>query len=295
MAKKDFFLTIDTETTQDGKVADFGAVISDRKGRIYAQCAVLVNGIFTDMDNHPLFHAGDVDPLWGAKTLPARYARYNDMVAGGQRMLASVAAINVWLTKAFYEYNPYLTAYNLAFDLGKCQNTGIDLSMFADKQFCLWHASVTKWAATKKYKQFILDTVSFNKPTDHGNMSYKTNAEVMARFVLDNPLLEDEPHTAIEDVLYYELPILTRLVQTSKKKQWLNPTTFNWRDFQVKDHFIAKQVDNGGAIPHNVYKSKGNAKMADKILTILIILAAIFGKDSEDDCNISTRVYKLGA
>ena len=239
--KKDYFLTIDTETTQDGKVADFAAVISDRKGKVYATCAVLVNGIFTDMENHPLFHIfGDAGDIWSKAGLPARYNRYNAMVEGGQRMVASVSAINVWLTKALLEYKPYLTAYNLAFDLDKCANTGIDLTGFADRQFCLWHSAATKWASTKSYRVFIAENHCFNKPTKLGNMSYQTNAEVMARFVLGNPELEDEPHTALEDVLYYELPILNRLVQTSKKKEWLNPTPFNWRKFQVKDHFTAK-------------------------------------------------------
>lgn len=240
MAKKDFFLIVDTETTQDGMVADFGAVICDRKGKVYAQCAVLVNGIFTDQENHPLFYtSGDSSALWAKAGLPARYDRYNGMVASGARMLASVAAINIWLAKAFAEYNPYLTAYNIAFDLDKCGNTGIILTDFASQKFCLWHSAVTKWALTKKYRNFIADTHSFNNPTKHGNMSYKTNAEVMTRFVMDNPLLEDEPHTALEDVLYYEMPILVKLVNSTKKENWLNPEPFNWRKLQVKDHFRA--------------------------------------------------------
>jgi hypothetical protein len=238
MAKKDYFLTIDTETTQDGKVADFAAVISDRKGKIYTQCAVMVNGVFTDQENHPLFHIyGDAGDIWSKAGLPARYDRYNTMVANGSRMIASVPAINRWLLKAQMEYNPYLTAYNLAFDLDKCQNTGIDLTSFADRQFCLWHAASTKWASSKAYLRFILSTHSFNNPTKMGNMSFKTNAEVMARFVLGNAELPDEPHTALEDILYYELPILNRLVQVSKRKEWLTPTPFNWRSVQVKDHF----------------------------------------------------------
>ena len=238
MAKREYFLTIDTETTQDGKVADFAAVISDRKGEVYAQCAVLVNGVFTDSENHPLFCTpGKEDTVFSKASLARRYNVYNDMVSGGMRMVASVAAINVWLAKANAKYNPYLTAYNLAFDTDKCANTGIDLSDFASRRFCLWHAAVAKWASTSAYKRFILDTHSFNPPTAHGNMSYKTNAEVMARFVLGNPDLEDEPHTALEDVLYYELPILNRLLAVSKKKEWLNPGSFNWRNVQVRDHF----------------------------------------------------------
>jgi hypothetical protein len=240
MAKKEYFLTVDVESTMDGKVADFAAVISDRKGKIYAQCAILVNGIFTDMENHPLFYNEDADEIWSKKSLSRRYAVYNDMVANGTRMLASVASINRWLDKAKATYNPYLTAYNLSFDRGKCANTGIDLAQFSERSFCLWYASFSKWALTKKYRQFVIDNHAFNKPTQHGNMSFKTTAEVMARFVLNNPMLEDEPHTALEDILYYELPILTRLIITTKKKDWLYPAAFDWNKVQVKDWFIAR-------------------------------------------------------
>lgn len=240
MPFKDYFLTIDTETTQDDKVADFAAVITDRKGKIYAQCAVLVNGIFTDMENHPLFTNEDAGPLWNAASLSRRYGVYNSMVNSGARMIAGVNAINRWLDKAKAEYDPYLTAYNVAFDRNKCANTGIDLNPFADKTFCLWHAAFTKWGTSKPYRQFVVETHAFNAPTKLHNMSYKTNAETMARFVLGNPTLEDEPHTALEDVLYYELPILNRLIKTTPKKVWLNPTPFDWNKVQVKDWFTAR-------------------------------------------------------
>lgn len=71
-------------------------------------------------------------------------------------------------------------------------------------------------------------------------MSFKTNAEIMARFILNDPDLPDEPHTAIEDVIGYELPILQRLVNTTAKKDYLNPElSFDWRKVQVRDHFKA--------------------------------------------------------
>ena len=69
MAKKEFFLIVDTETTQDGLVADFGAVVVDRKGKIHAQCAVMIHGIFTDMQNHPLFFTSDDNAIWGKNTV----------------------------------------------------------------------------------------------------------------------------------------------------------------------------------------------------------------------------------
>jgi hypothetical protein len=239
MARKEYFLIVDTETTMDDKVADFGAVVVDRKGNIATQCGILVNGIFTDRENHPLFHNEDSADLWKRRNLDARYGKYSAMAANGQRMLASVPAINAWLAKVNARYAPVLTAYNLAFDAGKCANTGIDLEMF-DKRFCLWYASYTKWAHTKNYRNFVLSVHAFNPPTKLQNMSFKTNAETMARFVLNDPTLPDEPHTSIEDAIYYELPILVELLKKSKGKSYLEPASFDWRKVQVKDWFTAK-------------------------------------------------------
>ena len=56
MAKKQFFLIIDTETTQCDNVADFGAVVCDRQGNIFEHCAVLVN----DFKNEQLFHNAEL-------------------------------------------------------------------------------------------------------------------------------------------------------------------------------------------------------------------------------------------
>ena len=120
----------------------------------------------------------------------------------------------------------YLIAHNISFDLDKFAKTGIDLTMFAYRKFCLWYASVEKWAFTKKYRQFILESNFFKNSTPPseryplGNLSYPTNAEVMARFIENNALLADEPHTALEDVLSYELPLLLKLVNCTKKKKW---------------------------------------------------------------------------
>lgn len=237
MAKRRFFLLIDTETTQTDKVADFGAIVADKQGNIHASAALLVRDFYLDREQHPLFHySGDTDPLWGKENLPKRYAAYDEMLANGSRMLATVPAINRWLAKVAAKYSPTMTAYNLAFDFGKMSNSGIDVDLFPQK-FCLWHAAANKWAHTKAYRQFILDNHLFKNRTAFGNMSYPTNAEVMTRFILGNPDLPDEPHTAFEDARDYELPTLTRLVQTAKVSDYMNPPGFNWRDYQVRDWF----------------------------------------------------------
>ena len=68
-------------------------------------------------------------------------------------------------------------------------------------------------------------------------MTYQTNAEIMAKFITQENL-DDEPHTALEDLIGYELPILKRLIQTSTKEDFMNPSQgFDWRKVQLKDNF----------------------------------------------------------
>jgi len=241
MAKKQYFLIVDTETTQDGLVADFGAVVCDRHGKIYNQCAVMVDGIYTDTENHPLFF----DPkatdksLWSKRGADNRYKKYAAMIKEGSRMIASVAAINRWLAQVLGKYDPILTAYNLPFDLGKCNNTNIDLTQFSES-FCLWSAAYTRWARSKDYKNFVLSVHGFNAVTSLGNATYQTNAEIMTRFLTNNPELENEPHTALEDIIYYELLIFKAFMRGKTIKQLRDIQPYNWREVQLKDHFQAK-------------------------------------------------------
>lgn len=232
MAKKQFFAILDTETTINDTVADLGIVICDREGRIYNSMAVLLHGHFGAME---LFHDKKANDIWGYEGLQKRQANYESMLNSGARMLASVPAINRWINQAIGKYNPELTAYNLAFDKSKCENTGIDLSGFS-QEFCLWQAAIGNICNTKKYKQFALENHGFNNVTEYGNMTFKTNAEMVCGFI--NGEFIAEPHTAIEDARDFELPILTAIL---KKRNWRdNIKPYNWREFQTRDHFTAK-------------------------------------------------------
>lgn len=231
MAKKQFFIVIDSETSITDKIADFGAVIVDRKGEIHAQCAVLVQSVF-GVDS--LFYDKNAPGIWSAANVSARMDNYNAMLESGSRMLASVNAINRWLEKAAGKFDAELTAYNLAFDAAKCANTGIDLNMFS-RRFCLWAAAVGNICQSKAYRQFALNNHLFNARTKHGNMTYSTTAEAVTGFLRGE--LTDEPHTAIEDIIGYEIPTLTHIL---KKRDWREKITpYNWKQFQVRDHFKA--------------------------------------------------------
>lgn len=233
MAKKQFFLLIDTETTINDHVADFGAVVVDRKGIIYKECAVLIADFY---GKEELFHDKNANDIWGYGGLIKRKANYEKMLSEGSRMLCSVSAINRWLERVSATYNPTMTAYNLAFDVSKMNNSGIDVSMFSDR-FCLWHVSSGIHGNTKAYKNFIMQNHLFNSPTELGNMSFKSNAEVMASFI-SGAMLPPEPHDSMGDIKGYELPILVDIV---KRKGWREKgKPYNWRDYQVRDHFTAK-------------------------------------------------------
>jgi hypothetical protein len=232
MAKKQFFAIVDTETTMADTVADLAIVICDRAGVVHNQMAVLIAGHY---GVHELFHDKAANDIWGYSGLNQRKAKYTEMLESGSRMVASVAAVNRWINQAIGKYNPELTAYNLAFDKSKCANTGIELTAFKS-EFCLWQASVGNICKTKRFRQFALDNHAFNRPTEHGNMTFQTNAEIVCGFIQGE--FKKEPHTALEDARDFELPILREII---KKKDWRDKITpYNWREFQTRDHFVAK-------------------------------------------------------
>ena len=231
MAKKQFFIGIDTETTITDKVVDFGAAVHDRHGEIVAQCAVMVQGVF-GVDK--LFYDKNNSGIWSENSLIKRMDTYNAMLESGARMLASVNAVNRWLEKVNAKYSPELYAYNLAFDAGKCKNTAIDLTIFA-KRFCLWGAAVGNICGTKAYREFVLQNALFNARTKHGNMTFSTTAESVTGFLRGD--LTDEPHTSIEDLIGYEIPTL---VHIAKKRNWRdNIVPYSWNAHQVRNHFKA--------------------------------------------------------
>jgi len=224
MAQKQYFLIVDTETTIKDTVADFGAVIVDRQGTIYKELGILVRGEF---GTHKLFYdKNSSDEIWTIAGLKRRNQHYKDMLNAGTRTMGSPLAINRWLTQAKEAFpNLIFTAYNAEFDLRMMRNTGIDTQGFADI-FCLWKASVNKVSGNKKYIEHCIARKWLT-----AKLNFKTSAEPMAEFAIGHEL-PAEPHTALEDILYYELPILLWLV---KNKSYLkySQNGYNWREWQL--------------------------------------------------------------
>ena len=196
MNKKHFYLIVDTETTNQNLVADFGAVVVDRGGKVWAEFGALLD----DSDFH--FALG---------SKKAVQAKYKQITALGYRCNASVAYINNWLAFIRDTFNPTLTAYNIGFDMGKCRNTGINLDQFKNR-FDLLALSKKAIVSTDEYATWAYAnnalTPTLGKPS--------ASADFVARY-LDNTL-PPEPHTALEDARDYEALILSYCIHSPRTR-----------------------------------------------------------------------------
>jgi len=210
--KKHTYLIVDTETTKYQTVADFGAVIMTRDGTIIEQFGAMVGGHFGKM---PLFSDPKADPsaFWSEQSAQRRAKHYDDMLESGERSISSPALINKWLERVRGQHDPILTAYNIAFDFGKCRNTKINLGIFSSR-FCLMKAAKRHFV-NEDYMRFCVDN---NRLTPTGLAS--TTADSMATYIVGNDLAP-EPHTALEDARDYEAVILAKILETATRAQLL--------------------------------------------------------------------------
>ena len=204
---KHFYLIVDTETTRKNTVADFGAVVVSKKtSEIVERFGSLVLGHFGKL---PLF-ADPTAPdsaIWSEQSAKRREKDYYSMLDTGERSIASPALINQWLVRVNAQYSPVVTAYNLAFDLGKCRNTRINLGIFS-QSFCLMKAAKKTIGQLAEYHNFCFENDFLTAKLRRPSMT----ADTMAKFILGLDL-EDEPHTALEDAQFYEAPILHKILQ----------------------------------------------------------------------------------
>ena len=210
--KKHTYLIVDTETTKYQTVADFGAVVMTRDGTIVEQFGAMVSGHFGTM---PLFSdpSANPDDFWSEQSAKRRAKHYDDMLECGERSISSPALINKWLERVCGQHDPVLTAYNIAFDFGKCRNTKINLGIFGSR-FCLMKAAKRHFV-NEEYMQFCVEN---RRLTPTGRPS--TTADSMATYIVGNDLAR-EPHTALEDARDYEAIILAKILETTTRAKLL--------------------------------------------------------------------------
>ena len=209
-----YYLIVDTETTQRGTVADFGAVLITKQGEVVERFGAMVLNHFGSLRLFADPTAPD-SALWSEQSAKRREKDYYSMLDSGERSISSVGLINQWLVRVNAQYSPVLTAYQLSFDLGKCRNTRIDLGIFAES-FCLMKAAKRQIGTLAEYHEFCnangFLTAKLRKPS--------MTADTMAKFIFGLSLA-DEPHTALEDAQFYEAPILTKILESVTRKQLL--------------------------------------------------------------------------
>ena len=212
--KRHYYLIVDTETTQKQTVADFGAVVMTKQGEIVEQFGAVIGGHFGTI---PLFSNPSAKPedFWSTQMAHRRRKHYDDLLELGQRSICSATLVNLWLARILGQYDPIVTAYNLAFDLGKCANTGIDLGIFAER-FCTMKVAKKVIGIRADYQEFCYAQNLLTAKKQRPQMT----ADAMAKFIIGESLA-DEPHTALEDARDYEAPILAALLKTNTRKMIL--------------------------------------------------------------------------
>ena len=211
---KHYYIIVDTETTKKQSVADFGAVVVTRKGKIVEQFGAMVLGHFGKFDLFSDPSAAD-SAFWSEQSAQRRAKDYDAMLESGERSISSPALINQWLAGVNARYAPVLTAYNLSFDLGKCRNTRINLGIFSER-FCLMKAAKKVIGNQAAYHDFCYDNDLLTAKLRNPSMT----ADTMAKFILGLSLA-DEPHTALEDARDYEATILTYILRDTTRAQLL--------------------------------------------------------------------------
>ncbi len=125
-----FYLLVATEQAETNKTIAFSAFIIDHKGEIQEKVEVLVREFFLDKRKHP-FRIENSNR--NRKAMALRKIKYDEcvaMIADGRRMLASVNAINKWLSAMLSKYNPLIVGGDINEERTVLNFSGIDVSIF---------------------------------------------------------------------------------------------------------------------------------------------------------------------
>jgi hypothetical protein len=242
MAKKSYYLVLDTETTQPTKdqksvVYDIGAVVVDRTGKVYNSLSAIVYENF----EKDLFYTKDTskDNHWSYANMKIKTAEYKKMLTDGRATLSSISAINRWLDRVLGAYpDIQLTGYNVAFDLRVCKDTGILLDQFT-RRFDLWALAIGNICKSAAYRRFALEYHMFTARTSHGNSSIMTSAECVYRFIINDPKFVED-HTAYSDSVIEKEILSHILMKTSYDKAMQKLTPYVWRDHQLRNFYKVK-------------------------------------------------------
>lgn len=197
---KTIYCTLDTETVGGASTPtgtyNFGCVIHDSQGNIYATCSLLVMEHFEEIRNDD----------YAKKNFPIYVER---LASGEMTAVATEAeALSIIRNLCHFYGVKYVMAYNTGFDLVKtvCRDLCNDFE-FID----LYLMALQTITHQKGYAKFCREN-GFKSRT---GKSCATSAESVYAYIINNPDYEEE-HTAFADALI-EMVIFVKCYSLHKK------------------------------------------------------------------------------
>ena len=197
---KTLYCTLDTETVGGASTPtgtyNFGCVIHDRQGNIYATCSLLVMEHFEEIRNDG----------YAKKNFPL----YAERLASGEMTAVATEdeALSIIRNLCHFYGVKYVMAYNTGFDLVKtvCRDLCNDFE-FID----LYLMALQTITHQKGYAKFCHENGFKSK----SGKSCATSAESVYAYITNNPDYEEE-HTAFADALM-EMMIFIKCYSLHKK------------------------------------------------------------------------------
>lgn len=197
---KTIYCTLDTETvggvSTPAGTYNFGCVIHDREGNIYATCSLLVMEHFEKIRNDD----------YAKKNFPI----YAERLASGEMtaVTTEAEALSIIRNLCHFYGVKYVMAYNTGFDLCKtiCRDLCNDFE-FID----LYLMALQTITHQKGYAKFCRENGFKSK----SGKSCATSAESVYAYITNNPNYEEE-HTAFADALI-EMAIFVKCYSLHKK------------------------------------------------------------------------------
>ena len=211
MARKKYFLVIDTETCNSLEQPfcyDIGYAICDRMGNMFIKRSFVVAEMF--LDNKDLMQS-----CYFAEKIP----QYWEDIKNGKRELKSIFNIRKQIKADMKKYKIRMVgAYNMGFDKRALNNTIRYCSKsflrwffpFGTEYFCIWNMACQVIMNQVKYIKFAIQNGFESKA---GNI--QTSAECCYKF-LTNSINFVESHTGLEDV-EIEVAIMAECYKKHKK------------------------------------------------------------------------------
>ena len=218
--KKDYYLTLDTETAgtpEKPLVYDIGGAIHDRKGKIVETFSFVIYDIYKNKS------------LMQSAYYACKLPQYEKELQSGSRKMVRFYTARNHILNLIDKYDvKAVLAYNMRFDLNALNNTLREITNGKRKYFFPFSKNCELWCTWTMAKQLLKDKPRYKswcKKYDYvsKNHQVKTSAEILHRWLTKNHAFLEE-HTGLEDTLIevniFKYIVNQRKMRTIRKTYW---------------------------------------------------------------------------